>query len=94
MGQVFQKTIDYQDVISISYKRQQVLHLQSRVMDCQTWSIAQAITYTLMLVVKQRVLNQSRCYWLLSDALSSTFSLCIVIKTNVCRIQALNQSFI
>jgi hypothetical protein len=87
---LFQKTLDYQDAISICYERQQALHLQFKVLDCQTWSIVQVITYTLMLVVKQRVLNQSRCYWLLLDVLGSTFSLCIVIKINVCRIQALN----
>jgi len=63
-----------------------MLHLQSKVLDGQLWSIAKTITNTLMLVVKQCVLNQSQGYWLLLDALGSTFSVCNVIKANVCRI--------
>jgi hypothetical protein len=43
-----------------------------------------------MPIVKQFILNQIQGYWLLSDALGSTFSLCIMIKVNVCKIQALN----
>jgi hypothetical protein len=83
---LFQKTLDYQDAIYICYGRQQALHLQSSVLDCQTWSIVQAITNTLMLVVKLCVLNQSQGHWLLSNPFGSTFSLCIVIKANVCMI--------
>ncbi len=89
-----EETLAYQDAISICYGWQQALHLQSRVLDCQTWYIAQAIINTLMPIVKQCVLNQSEGYWLLSDALVSTFSLCTMIKANVCKIQALNQPFI
>ncbi len=68
--------------------------MQSKVPNCQTWYIAQAITNTLMLAVKQCVLNQTQGYWLLSITLGSTFSLCTVIKVDVCRTQALNQPFI
>ncbi len=91
---MFQETFDYQNVIFICYKQQQALHLQSKAPNCQTWSIAQAITYTLMPIVKQCVLNQSQSYWLLLDALGSAFSLCIVIKVDVCETQALNQPFL
>jgi hypothetical protein len=56
--------------------------------------IAQAIIDTLIIVVKQCFLNQSQGYWLLSYVFDSTFSLCTMIKANVCRIQALNQPFI
>ncbi len=59
---LFQKTLPYQDDISICYGWQQALHLQFRVLDYQTWSIAQAITNTLMPIVKQCVLNQSQGY--------------------------------
>ena len=40
----------------------------------QTWAVAEAISSTLSLVVSACVLNQSRGYWLLSDALASTIS--------------------
>jgi hypothetical protein len=43
-----------------------------------------------MPIVKKCVLNQSQGYWLLLDALGSTFSLCTIIKVDVCKIQALN----
>ncbi len=87
---LFQETIAYQDAIFICYGWHQMLHLQSRILDCQTWSIVQTITYTLMPIVKKCVLNQSQGYWLLLDALGSTFSLCTIIKVDVCKIQALN----
>jgi len=68
--------------------------LQSKVLNYQIWSIAQAITNTLMLAIKQCILNQTQGYWLLSIAFGSTFSLCTVIKVDVCKTQALNQPFI
>ncbi len=91
---LFQETFDYQNVIFICYRQQRALYLQSKAPNCQTWSIAQAITCTLMPIVKQCVLNQSQGYWLLLDALGSAFSLCIVIKVDVCKTQALNQPFL
>jgi hypothetical protein len=48
----------------------------------------------LLCVVKLCVLNQSVGYWLLLDALYSTFTLCIAMKVDVVRIQALNQPLI
>jgi hypothetical protein len=45
-------------------------------------------------VVKLCVLNQSVGYWLLLDAFYSTFTLCIAMKVDVVRIQALNQPLI
>jgi hypothetical protein len=86
---LFQKTLTYQNANSICYGWQQPLHLQFGIPNCQNWFIVQAIINTLMLVVKQGVLNQSQGYWLLSYAFGSTFSLCTVIKANVCKIQAL-----
>jgi hypothetical protein len=47
-----------------------------------------------LLVVKLCVLNQSVGYWLLLDAFYSTFTLCIAMKVDVVRIQALNQQLI
>jgi hypothetical protein len=44
--------------------------------------------------VKFCVLNQSASYWLLSNALYFTFTLCITMKVYVARVQALNQSLI
>ncbi len=54
----------------------------------QTWAIAQAITNTLLSMVKQCVLNQSQGFWLL-DEFASTFTLCILMKYEVAKI--LNQ---
>jgi len=44
----------------------------------------------LLLVVKQCALNQSQRFWLLSNAFASTFTLCILMKYEMARIQSLN----
>jgi len=46
------------------------------------------------LVVKQCVLNYSQGFWLLLDALAFTFNLCISMKSEVARIEGLNQPLI
>jgi di/tricarboxylate transporter len=51
----------------------------------QTWAIAQAITNTLLSMVKQCVLNQSQGFWLL-DVFASTFTLYILMKYELARI--------
>jgi hypothetical protein len=56
----------------------------------QTWAIVQAITNALLPIVKLCVLNQNVGYWLLLDALYSTFTLCIAMKVDVVRAQVLN----
>jgi hypothetical protein len=53
----------------------------------QTLAIVSAITYTILLVVKLCVLNQSHGYWLLLDALFFAFTLCISMKVDLARIQ-------
>jgi hypothetical protein len=45
-------------------------------------------------VMKICVLNQNVGYWLLLDALYFAFTLCIAMKVDVVRIQALNQPLI
>jgi len=67
------------------------IHLASRVPIFQTWAIVQTITNTFLFVVKLCVLNQNASYWLLSNAFYFAFTLCIAMKANVVRIQALNQ---
>jgi hypothetical protein len=59
-----------------------------------TWVVVQANIDTFLPIVKFCVLNQSVRYWLLLDALYSTFTLCIAMKTDVVRSQALNQLLI
>jgi hypothetical protein len=53
---------------------------------CQTWAIAQAITNTLLLMVKQCVLKQNQEFRLISNALASIFILCILLKFEVAKI--------
>lgn len=82
------ETLQYQDAISICYGHQVASHLSSWVPTNHTWEIAKIINKTLMLVVKQCVLNQSWNYWLLLDALNFSFSLSIAMKVEACVIQA------
>jgi hypothetical protein len=57
----------------------------------QTWVVAETIVDTLFLVVKKRGLNQTQRYWLLSNALTSIFNLCIIMKIGVVGIETLIQ---
>jgi hypothetical protein len=65
-------------------------HLSSRMPIFRTWVIAQTIKDTFFFVVKLCVLNQNASYWLLSHAFYYAFTLCIAMKVDVVRIQALN----
>jgi hypothetical protein len=61
----------------------------------QTWVIVETIMDTLLLVVKQCVLNQIQGYWLLLlDAFIFVFNLCSVLKVGVASIESLNQPLI
>jgi hypothetical protein len=55
----------------------------------QSCVVAEVIINTFLPIVKLRVLNQSQGYRLLLDALSFAFDLCIIMKVNMSRIQAL-----
>ena len=71
-----QETQEYADAISICYRRQS-LKLQARVPSGMTWARTRTVTQTLNPVVRQCVLNQTRGYWLLSDALVVAFCMSI-----------------
>ncbi|KAJ7538060.1 hypothetical protein O6H91_11G033100 [Diphasiastrum complanatum] len=73
---LFQETLEFREAIITCYSRQS-LALQSRVPSPQIWAIAGAVSSTLIPVAKQCVLNQTRGYWLLSDALVAALKLCI-----------------
>ena len=76
---LFQETQEYADAISICYRRQS-LKLQARVPSGMTRATTITVTQTLNLVVQQCVLNQTRGYWLLSDALAATFHMSIELQ--------------
>jgi len=89
---LFRETLEYWNVILIFYKWQHTIHLSFIVLVFRTCVIVQAIIDTFLPVVKLCVLNQSVRYWLLLNALYFAFTLCIAMKIDVVRIQALNQS--
>jgi hypothetical protein len=49
---LFQKALEYQNVVSICYGQQHALHLSSKVLVGQTWAIVQAICEIFLLMVK------------------------------------------
>ncbi|KAG0573230.1 hypothetical protein KC19_VG160100 [Ceratodon purpureus] len=69
---LFQEMLEYADAINICY-RGQSLKLQERVPSGLTWAVARTVTGTLNAIVKQCILNQTREYRLLSDALAPAF---------------------
>jgi hypothetical protein len=57
-------------------------HWPFKVPSPQVWAIAQIVAHAFGPVVQQRVLNQSRGYWLLSDALVVAISLVCPMRTD------------
>jgi len=55
----------------------------------QICAIVQTIIYNIPCCTKFYVLNQGYGYWLLSNALSFYFILCIAMKANVVKVQIL-----
>jgi hypothetical protein len=60
----------------------------------QTWATIETIMDTLLSVVRQCVLNQTRRYWLLLDVFIYVFNLCNALKVGVASIESLNQPLI
>jgi hypothetical protein len=78
---LFQETLEFKHITALCYGRQQSLALQGHVQSPQVWAIAQIVGDTLGFMVQQRVLNQSRGYWLLLDALVVAISFVYQIRT-------------
>ena len=76
---MLQETQEYATTINICYGRQTAA-LQARVPSGLTWAVAKAVTETLRPVMQQCILNQSRGYWLLSDALYAAFHISIHLQ--------------
>ena len=55
-----------------------------------TWAVARTFTETLNPVVKQCVLNQTRGYWLLSDALAATLAISVELRAHVDHVSSMN----
>lgn len=76
---LFQETLEYALAINICYRKQS-LALQARVPDGLIWVDARALTETLNPVVEQCMLNQTRGFWLLSDALVSAMLISVKLQ--------------
>jgi hypothetical protein len=57
--------------------------LQSCVPRAHTWAICEVVVETLLLIVKQCVLNQTRGYWLLSNALNAAFLIIVCMQNQI-----------
>jgi len=81
---LFQKPLEYHDVINLCDGMQETQELQGRVLDAHTRVICKEVAEIMFPVVKQCILNQTRGYLLLFDALNVTLSInvCMQIKFN------------
>jgi hypothetical protein len=59
---LFQETLEYQNAINLCYERQETQELQGCVPNAHTWAICKVVFETMLLVVKQCILNQIRRY--------------------------------
>lgn len=75
----FQEALEYKEAITTCYARQN-LGLQSPEPSLQSWAVARAVSEILLPVLSQIVMNQTRGYWFLSDALAATLSLSIDLR--------------
>jgi hypothetical protein len=77
--------LEYSSAINICYQRQ-LLQLQACVPSGLTWAIARVVCDILNPVVEKCILNQTRGFWLLSDALVSAMSISMKLqaKNNRC----------
>ena len=55
-----------------------------------TWAVARIVTETLNPVVKQCVLNQTRGYWLLSDALAAALAISVELGAHIDHLSNMN----
>lgn len=72
----FQEALDYQHAFNLCYAHQSN-DILSEFPSLDTWAVAKAVTDALTPVLQQCVTNQSKGYWLLSDALATALNLCI-----------------
>ncbi len=77
---MFLKTLEYRDAINLCYGRQEVQKLQGRVPNAHTWVVFKMVAEIMLLVVKQCIFNQTRGYWLLSNALNVAISIGVCIQ--------------
>nr|XP_024402695.1 uncharacterized protein LOC112295398 isoform X2 [Physcomitrium patens] len=71
-----QEALDYQHALSLYYGSQSN-DMYIEVPSVETWAVAKAVTDALTPVLQQCIMNQSKAYWLLSDAIATALSLCI-----------------
>ena len=79
---MFEEALQFWQIIFLCYSRQS-LSLQAQIPSPQTWVIAEAVAITLSPVVTSCVLNQSRGYWLLSDALHATLNTTLCFQQDI-----------
>ena len=77
---LFQETLAYRNAITLCYARQASTQLQSRVPLAIHWAVAKAVSDVLSPVVSQCVINQTRGYWLLSDAIIAAMSIATMME--------------
>ncbi len=77
---LFQKVLQFKDVIMHCYSKQSLVRMIIRVPPSLTLHICQILIDCLSLVVTICVLNQSRRHWLLSDALHFVISMNLKLR--------------
>lgn len=73
---LFQEALEYQHAFSLCLPHQ-INDLLFEVPSLETWAVAKAVTDALTPVLQRCVINQTKGYWLLSDALATALGLCI-----------------
>ncbi len=77
--------LEIKQVISLCYERQKTLCLYEQVLKAQMWAFVKTILACLnkSLVMNACVMNQSKGYWLLFDALNITTNLIVALESKL-----------
>jgi hypothetical protein len=77
---IFQEALQFKDTIMFCYNRQSAIRMTTKFPPPWTWHICQIVVDCLSLILIVCVLNQSRGYWLLSDALHFAISMTLKLR--------------
>jgi len=80
---MFQKALQFKDVIILYYSRQNIVRINGRVLLLLIYHIFKIIVDSLFPIVITCVINQYKSHWLLFDALKFAITMCLKFREKI-----------
>jgi hypothetical protein len=77
---IFQEALQFKNVISFCYNKQNVIKINGRVPPNFTWHISKIIMHSISPIVNACILKQFNEHWIFFDTLHSTIFMCLKFK--------------